>query len=153
MSHAIIPKPSPNHSPRPAGVKPDLLIIHGTAGKSDAGDIAWCRDPVSKVSYHYIVGRDGKVYQLVADDRKAWHAGLSDWQGRGNCNDYSIGIGLSNRGDGEKYTDAQYTALRSLVGQLRTKHGIPWERVVGHYHVSPGRKTDPWYSFEWMRMV
>lgn len=149
----IVESVSPNEGPRPGGVVPDLIVLHGTAGKSDRADVAWCTNSTAKVSYHYIVGRDGRIYSLVSEDRRAWHAGLSAWKGRANCNDFSIGIGLSNAGNGELYTDGQYKVLGELVADIRARRSIPWKRVVGHYHISPGRKTDPWYTFEWMRIV
>lgn len=143
-------RPSPNHNARPAGVRPDLILIHGTAGRSDAGDLSWLCAPESEVSYHYLIGRDGAVYRLVDDERRAWHAGRSAWEGRADCNDYAIGIGLSNDG-AEPYTAAQYAALGELVRDIRSRFDIPLRRIVGHHHVSPGRKTDPWYHFEWGR--
>src|SRR5688572_2347125 len=149
----LTPATSPNQNSRPRGVKPDLILIHGTAGASETGDVDWCRNPASKVSYHYIIGREGIVYQLVPEEHRAWHAGKSSWKGRWNCNDYSIGIGVSNRGDGELYKDAQYDALAELIGEIRARWSIPWVRVVGHYHVSPDRKTDPWFTFEWFRLI
>ncbi|HEX7049110.1 MAG TPA: N-acetylmuramoyl-L-alanine amidase, partial [Longimicrobiales bacterium] len=109
MSKEILDRPSPNHNARPAGVRPDLIVIHGTAGETDAGDLAWCRDPKSQVSYHYLIGRDGRIYRLVPEERRAWHAGVSGWEGRQGCNDYSIGVGLCNDGR-EPYTPAQYDA-------------------------------------------
>ena len=148
---AIIEQPSPNHGPRPFGVRPDLLVIHGTAGRSDMADLDWMGRAESQVSYHYLIGRDGAVYRLVPEDRRAWHAGASVWEGRANCNDYSIGIGLSNDGR-EPYPAAQIDAAGALVADLCERHGIPLRRVVGHCHVSPGRKTDPWLHFEWGRL-
>src|SRR5690606_41510569 len=94
----IVDRPSPNKGARPTGVTPDMVIIHGTAGKSDAGDVDWCTRAESKVSYHYIIGRDGTIYRLVDEDERAWHAGVSEWSGRWNCDPYSIGIGLRNDG-------------------------------------------------------
>lgn len=160
----IVLRSSPNKNDRPAGVRPSLIVVHGTAGSSDAGDVSWCctsqaqldqqhgKGKYSAVSYHYIIGRDGKIYQLVPDDKRAWHAGVSSYNGRKGCNDFSIGIGISNNGE-EDYTAKQYTACKELVEMLRTKHDIPLVRVVGHCHVSPGRKTDPWLHFEWMRIA
>ena len=147
----IIKRPSPNHGARPSGAKPDLIVIHGTAGKTDEGDVAWCTDPRSEVSYHYIVGRDGKIYQLVPDEARAWHAGVSSWEGVPDCNDYSIGVAFSNDGR-EPYTRQQYAAGGVLLAELVRRHGIATHRIVGHYHVSPGRKTDPWYHFDWARL-
>lgn len=144
-------RPSPNHNARPAGVTPDLIVVHGTAGQTDAGDLSWLRSRESGVSYHYLIGRDGVTYRLVPDERRAWHAGRSSWEGRPDCNDYSLGIGLSNDG-AEPYTEAQYVALAGLLHDLMARWQIPVRRIVGHYHVSPGRKTDPWYHFEWARV-
>jgi len=149
---SIIDSPSPNHNSRPADVPPSLIVIHGTVG-SDAGDLAWIRDPGSEVSYHYLIQRTGDTHRIVRPELRAWHAGVSTWEGRGNVNDYSIGIGLSNLGDGEAYTAAQYRAAGELCSILVREWEIPMERIVGHYHISPGRKTDPWYTFQWMRLA
>lgn len=147
----IIDSGSPNHGARPPGATIDLLVIHGTAG-TDEGDLAWCRDRRSGVSYHYLILRDGTTHRLVAEERRAWHAGVSEWQGRANVNDYSIGVGLSNRGPGEPYTEAQYTTLAKLTRDIMDRRPeITSERIVGHADVSPGRKTDPWPHFDWRR--
>ena len=153
----ILDKPSPNQGARPPGVEPDLLVLHGTVG-SDAGDLAWLSNAESKVSYHYLIQRDGTVYRLVPEARKAWHAGVSSWEGRDNCNAYSIGIGLSNLGpkgsqEFEPFTREQYKAAGWLCADIMERYGIPFERVVGHQHISPGRKTDPWLHFQWTRLV
>lgn len=144
-------RPSPNHGPRPPGVRPDLIVIHGSAGDSAAGDLSWIRNPASKVSYHYLVGRNGNVYRLVPESRRAWHAGVSSWQGRPDTNDYSIGISLSNRGPGEPFTPEQYTALIALTRDVMARWNIPQSRIVGHLDVAPGRKFDPWDHFDWRR--
>lgn len=149
---AIIETGSPNHHSRPPGTVVDLIVIHGTAG-TDAGDLAWCTNPRSGVSYHYLILRDGTVHRLVSELRRAWHAGVSSWEGRSNCNDYSIGIALSNRGPGELYTDAQYTALRTLIADIQERRPeITRDRIVGHHQVSPGRKLDPWDHFDWSQL-
>lgn len=147
-----IDRPSPNHGARPAGVNPDLIIVHGSAGKSDEGDLSWIESSKSQVSYHYLIGRDGRVYRLVDEDRRAWHAGKSAWESRSDCNDYSIGIGLSNDGV-EPFTHAQYVACGTLLADIVRRRHIPTSRIVGHYHVSPGRKTDPWYTFHWAKAL
>ena len=146
----IIDRPSPNFNRRRGGAKPDLIVLHGTAGRSDEGDLSWLTSKDSGVSYHYLIGRSGSIYRLVNDEHRAWHAGKSEWEGRSDCNTYSIGIGLSNDGE-EPFTDAQYESLGHLLDLLTTRHMIPLDRIVGHYHVSPGRKTDPWYHFHWSR--
>jgi N-acetyl-anhydromuramyl-L-alanine amidase AmpD len=142
-------RPSPNQNARP-GVKPDLIVLHGSEG-TDAGDAAWLLNRDSKVSYHYLVQRTGAVLQFVQDAARAWHAGASSWKGRADCNNYSIGVALSIR-QGETPTGAQYASLARLLDILMRGHAIPMNRVVGHYHVSPGRKTDPWPPFDWARL-
>jgi N-acetylmuramoyl-L-alanine amidase len=146
----LVDKPSANQNRRPAGVKASVIVIHGTAGQTDRGDVSWCCDPESKVSYHFIIGRDGTVYRLVRDTERAWHAGKSLW-GKPNCNDFSIGLGFSNDGK-EPYTEAQYVAGKELVDELRAKYDIGPENIVGHCHISPDRKTDPWLHFQWGRL-
>ena len=147
----IIDSPSPNQNNRPAGMKPRLIVIHGTVG-TDSGDLIHLRKPESKVSYHYLVQRTGVIHRLVRPERRAWHAGRSAWRGVLDVNDYSIGIGLSNLGDPEVYTEAQYRAAGWLCRVFGREFGIGMDQIVGHYHISPGRKTDPWYSFEWGRL-
>lgn len=116
--------PSPNQGARPAGVTPRLVVIHGTVG-TDIGDLLWLRDKKSQVSYHYLLQRDGEIYRLVQPERRAWHAGASSWAGVPNVNDFSIGIGLSNLGNGEPYTEAQYAAeLHPYWVQLDTSRLI-----------------------------
>lgn len=148
----ITDSPSPNQGTRPPGVKPRLIVIHGTVG-SDKGDLAHLQSAAAGVSYHYLVWRDGSIFRLVRPEKRAWHAGKSSWKGVPDVNDYSIGIGLSNLGNGvELFTDAQYKAAGWLCAVFGREYGIGMEEIVGHYHVSSGRKTDPWYTFEWGRL-
>ena len=144
--------PSPNANARPAGVGPELIVLHGTAGRTDAGDVAWCTDPAANVSYHYLVGRTGLIYRLVPNERRAGHAGVSEWRGRSDVNDFSIGIGICNAGAGEPYRAEQYEATGELVAALTEAYDLDYGEVVGHCHVSPGRKTDPWLHFHWGAM-
>lgn len=147
----IIDSPSPNQGDRPAGVRPRLIVIHGTVG-SDAGDLQHLRSREAGVSYHYLVQRTGQIHRLVRPERRAWHAGRSEWRGVSDVNDYSIGVGLSNRGDGEPFAAAQYASAGWLSAVFAREYGIGLEAVVGHCHISPGRKTDPWLYFEWGRL-
>lgn len=148
----IIDSPSPNQGDRPAGVKPRLIVIHGTVG-TDAGDLSHLRRAESQVSYHYLVQRTGQIHRLVRPERRAWHAGKSVWKGVEDVNDFSIGIGLSNLGNGiELFTEAQYLSAGYLCSVFRREFSIGMDSIVGHYHISPGRKTDPWYTFEWGRL-
>src|SRR5690606_7806863 len=107
----------------------------------------------TSISYHYLVGRDGAVYRLVPEERRAWHAGLSVWEGRYNVNDYSIGIGLSNDGR-EPYPPEQIRSAGELAADICARWGIPLSRIVGHHHISgahtrvrPDPKPDPWEHF------
>lgn len=134
---------SPNHKARPAGVKPSLVVLHASAGKSDAGDLSWICSPQSKVSYHYLIGRDGTVYELVRPERIAYHAGESEWKGRKFCNQYSIGVSWCNRHDGvETLTGKQVAAMRELLDHLAAQFPSVTE-VVTHKDIAPTRKSDP----------
>ena len=152
MTREIIDSSTRNQNVRPGSVRPDCIIIHGTVG-TDTSDLSWLRNPESKVSYHYLIQRPGAIHRLVHPERRAWHAGESEWEGRKNVNDYSIGVGLSNLGNGEAFTAAQYASAGWLCEILMREHNIPLERILGHYHIAPLRKTDPWYTFQWMRLA
>jgi N-acetylmuramoyl-L-alanine amidase CwlA len=158
-----MPKPqitwliSPHHNLRPGGeADVDTIVLHHTAGTGSARSTAlYFADPKSKVSSHYVIGKDGAIVQCVQDAKRAWHAGQSAFRGRGDVNDFSIGIELVNRGDGkDPFPDPQYWALADLVAYLMQAYRIPAERVVGHRDVAlpPGRKTDPASNFDWARL-
>lgn len=101
-------------------------------------------------SAHYMIDRDGTVYELVPLPYRAWHAGPSEWNGKTSCNDWMIGIELiATHNSG--YTDAQYLALDGLTEQLRSRYGISWDNITGHEDVAPGRKSDPGPNFDWNR--
>lgn len=134
---------SPNRKPRARGVVPTLIVLHASAGKSDAGDLSWICSPQSKVSYHYLVTRDGAVHELVDPSEQAWHAGDSAYKGRTFCNGFSIGVAWANRHDGtEMLTGGQLTAMRGLLAHL-LKRFPSVTAIATHAEVSPGRKTDP----------
>ncbi len=159
---------SPNCSDRPKGVKISLLVIHnislppGEFGSKHVIDFFLNRldssehpffEEISdlKVSSHFYLDRDGKLIQFVNLDKKAWHAGLSEFKGQKECNDFSIGIELEGT-DTESYTEAQYDCLIDLTKCLMESYpGITKERVVGHSDIAPNRKTDPGESFNWSR--
>lgn len=149
MTLPIISKPSPNHSARPDGAKITAIILHADAGKSEFGTIAWLRNPQSKVSYHYLVGRHGVIYQLVQDARRAWHAGPSSFDGVPNCNNYSIGVAFANDQAGEAFPDEQIDTGIQLVADLCRTHGIPVTRITTHAAIAlpEGRKRDPGSRF------
>ena len=102
-----------------------------------------------RVSAHFLIRRDGNLVQFVSCNDRAWHAGVSSWQGRERCNDFSIGIELEGT-DTAPYATAQYTKLSRLLKALRRR--FPIEHVAGHSDVAPGRKTDPGPSFDWPRL-
>lgn len=143
----IVQKPSPHHSSR-RNATPYMVIVHADAGKSDAGTVSWIQAPESQVSYHWLVGRDGTVYQFVGEDRKAWHAGVSEWEGRKDLNPVSFGVAFANDGE-ESYRPVQYKAAGELVGNLIVRRRIRLDMVRGHFEVSPGRKHDPYSHFDW----
>jgi AmpD protein len=102
------------------------------------------------VSAHFLIRRDGALFQFVACDKRAWHAGKSSWQGRDRCNDFSVGVELEGT-DTLPYSRSQYATLARLVRALRRRY--PIGDVVGHSDVAPGRKTDPGPAFEWDRLA
>lgn len=151
----IIERPSPNHGARPDRASIDAIVLHGTAGTAES-DLSWLCNADSRVSYHYLIDRDGQVYRLVDEERRAWHANPSEWDGRPDLNDWSIGVGLSNRGPvgadprnpgQESYPSAQLMAAAELLTDICDRHGIPWRMILTHAQVSPGRKHDPWLHF------
>ena len=160
------PLPSPNHGPRPPSAVVDLVVLHSISlppGVFGGGQIAqlftnrldWSAHPYVEtlrglqVSAHFLVRRDGQVQQFVSTDRRAWHAGASAWQGRPNCNDYSIGIELEGL-EGGLFEPAQYAALVPLLQALARRY--PLQAVTGHEHVAPGRKHDPGPGFDWQAL-
>lgn len=157
--------PSINFDARPEGVEVSLLVIHNISlppGQFGGPHIealfanaldydahpyfAQLRD--LKVSAHFLVRRDGSSLQFVSTDQRAWHAGVSAFEGKSRCNDFSIGIELEGSDD-QLYADAQYQTLAALTLALSQRH--PLTHVVGHEHIAPGRKTDPGPAFDWVR--
>ncbi len=102
-----------------------------------------------KVSSHFFIRRDGELIQFVSCLQRAWHAGVSQWQGRERCNDFSVGIELEGRDD-EAFEAAQYQMLNDLIKVLKKTYSI--QQVVGHSDIAPGRKTDPGSYFEWQKI-
>ncbi|HEX3138763.1 MAG TPA: 1,6-anhydro-N-acetylmuramyl-L-alanine amidase AmpD [Rhizobacter sp.] len=157
------PRPSPNFGPRPEGTEIGLAIIHSISLPPGeyGGDaieqlftnrLDWDAHPYYReirglqVSAHFVVRRGGELLQFVSCAQRAWHAGRSLWQGRENCNDYSIGIELEGL-EGELFEAPQYDTLAALLRSLAQRY--PLEAVVGHEHVAPGRKCDPGPGFDW----
>jgi AmpD protein len=158
--------PSPNCDARPQGTAIELIVIHNISlppGVFDGDAVIelftnrldWDAHPYYqgirglKVSAHFFIRRDGTLIQFVPCTLRAWHAGVSSWQERECCNDFSIGIELEGTDD-QPFTDAQYATLAPLVQLL--KQAYPIRAVVGHSDIAPGRKTDPGPHFAWRRI-
>jgi N-acetylmuramoyl-L-alanine amidase len=141
---------SENFEPR----KAQLIIIHHTNMNSfaEALQTLKTRNPDGRVSAHYLIGRDGELVQLVADDQRAWHAGVSRWQGRGDLNSASIGIELDNDGY-TPFPKAQIDVLLSLLRDLTTRLGIEPQQVWAHADIAPARKDDPNKFFPWQSLA
>ncbi len=155
--------PSPNHGPRKCGPV-DLLILHYTGMDTADGALKWLCAPESQVSAHYFVFEDGRTVQMVAEDRRAWHAGQASWAGERDINSRSIGIEIANPGylvretggpDAElpPFPDAQISALIDLCRGLLARHRIPAHRILAHSDVAPARKCDPGEHFPWARLA
>jgi LysM repeat protein len=136
--------PALNFNERPDPDNITTIVVHATANSTLIGVISWFQNPTAYVSAHYVIGKDGKMVQMVKDEDRAWHAGKSEWRGVPNVNDYGLGIELVNLNDGQDpYPEAQYQSLVKLCRALIHKYNISPEDIVGHYQISPGRKTDP----------
>jgi len=160
---------SPNCNPRPAGAALELIVIHGISlppgqygGSAIDALFTNTLDPAGhpyfeqiadlEVSAHFLIRRDGELVQFVSTDLRAWHAGLSCWRGREQCNDFSLGIELEGC-DNEPYANLQYETLLRLITVLQTQYpSIPPDAIVGHSDIAPGRKTDPGPAFDWSRL-
>ena len=133
-----------------------MLVVHYTGMPDLAAALDRLCDPAAEVSAHYLVGEDGAIWRLVAEDRRAWHAGVSFWAGEGDVNSRSIGIELANPGHGPDYrafAEPQMAALERLCHDILTRHPIPMHRILGHSDVAPGRKLDPGELFDWRRLA
>lgn len=147
---------SPNFGPRAAGAAIDMIILHYTGMPDAEAALSWLVNPASQVSSHYFVFEDGRVFQLVDDAERAWHAGISFWAGETDINSRSIGIEIVNPGHEFGYRgfpDAQIEAVIALSQALTRRFGIPPERVLGHSDVAPERKQDPGELFPWERLA
>ena len=160
---------SPNCDDRPAGNGPELVVIHGISLPPGEYGGPWIERLFTNslppdahpyfatmhhlvVSSHALIERDGRITQYVPFHRRAWHAGRSHWRGRGNCNDFSVGIELEGSDD-EPYDERQYQALAGLLLALQQAYPLladGW--IAGHSDIAPGRKTDPGPAFDWKRL-
>jgi len=160
---------SPNHDVRPAGMPVELLVLHNISLPPGEFGGPWIdrlftgnlpRDahpyfatiPPGRVSTHVLIRRDGEIVQYVPFGERAWHAGRSEYRGRKECNDFSVGIELEGTDD-LAYEAEQYESLVALIQALLVAYpSLGREHIVGHSDVAPGRKTDPGDSFDWARL-
>ena len=150
---------SPNHGSR--GEAPDvrpinMLVLHYTGMQSAAAALDRLCDPAAKVSAHYVVEEDGTIWRLVPEARRAFHAGVSYWQGETDLNYVSIGVEIVNPGHEWGYRpfpEAQMAAVEALCREIMARYRIPAWRVVGHSDIAPDRKTDPGELFDWPRLA
>jgi N-acetylmuramoyl-L-alanine amidase len=148
----LIAAPSPNFDDRPPGTPIDILLLHYTGMPTAAAAVARLCDPEAKVSAHYTVDEDGTIYAHVPEERRAWHAGVSWWDGERNVNARSIGIEIVNPGHEfgyRSFTDMQIEAVIGLSRDVVRRRKIPAARVLGHSDVAPSRKMDPGELFPW----
>jgi N-acetyl-anhydromuramoyl-L-alanine amidase len=157
---------SPHFDARPAGVAADLIVVHGISLPPQQFDGPWIDHLFAgtlpadahpffaelagqRLSAHALIRCDGQIVQYVAFGARAWHAGKSEYQGRSHCNDFSIGIELEGA-EAVAYTAVQYATLAALIAALLRRYAtLSPERIVGHSDIAPGRKSDPWGSFDW----
>lgn len=157
---------SPNFDDRPDGTEVKLIVIHnislppGQYGGNGIVELFTNQlDPTAhpyyaeihtlKVSSHFLIRRDGSVLQFVPCRLRAWHAGVSRWQGQERCNDFSVGIELEGC-DTDTFTEAQYATLKPLIAALKKRY--PIAGIAGHSDIAPGRKTDPGPEFDWSQI-
>jgi N-acetylmuramoyl-L-alanine amidase len=177
--------PSPNHGPRRGGHggserKPDSIILHYTGMADAASALLWLSNPLSEVSCHYFVFEDGRIWQMVPENRRAWHAGRGSWHGESDMNSASIGIEIAHPGHdlgrrfgadgkleplapditpnpfpppGPPYPETQIDAVIRLVADIKRRWSIPDARILAHSDIAPGRKIDPGENFPWAKLA
>jgi len=158
--------PSPNYGPRPPNSHTDLIVLHsislppGQYGGNEVqqlftNQLDWQAHPYFEsirgltVSSHFYIRRGGELWQFVSCDDRAWHAGVSSYRGRSNCNDDSIGIELEGL-EGSLFEPAQYATLATLCASILQHY--PISHLAGHQHIAPGRKADPGAGFDWLHL-
>ncbi|WP_245781258.1 N-acetylmuramoyl-L-alanine amidase [Celeribacter neptunius] len=143
---------SPNFGERRDGARPDMVLLHYTAMPTAEAALERLCDPEFEVSAHYLICEEGRVYRLVAEEMRAWHAGAGQWGDVTDVNSRSIGIELANPGD-TPFAAAQIDALEALLADILARHEIPAARVIAHSDMAPERKIDPGPRFDWRRLA
>ncbi|MEP2530096.1 N-acetylmuramoyl-L-alanine amidase [Shimia sp.] len=148
----ILQTPSDNFGPRRDGLRPELIVLHYTAMTSAEAALERLCDPEAEVSAHYLICARGRVFQMVDEGMRAWHAGAGTWQGKDDINSRSVGIELDNRGD-HPFSEPQMAALETLLPAIMVRWNIPPAGIIGHSDMAPGRKIDPGPRFDWRRLA
>lgn len=151
---SIVETPSPNFNERQLPIS--MIVLHYTGMQSAQAALARLTDPAAEVSAHYLIDEDGTIHRLVAEDKRAWHAGQSHWRGITDINSASIGIELVNPGHEFGYRDfspTQIEALIPLLSEIKDRYEITRGNIVGHSDVAPTRKQDPGELFPWARLA
>jgi N-acetylmuramoyl-L-alanine amidase len=146
--------PSPNFDARTG--PPDMIVLHYTGMPTGEAALARLRDPAAKVSAHYLVEEDGRIFALVPEERRAWHAGKAFWRAETDINARSIGVEIVNPGHEFGYRpfpDVQIAAVIDLLVDVRSRWSIEDARLLGHSDVAPDRKEDPGELFPWRRLA
>ena len=143
--------PSPSFGERRGGARPELIVLHYTAMESAEAALERLCDPEVEVSAHYLIAEDGRVWQMVEEKMRAWHAGAGFWRGIEDVNSASIGIELANLGD-HPFPEPQMIVLEDLLRGIMGRWGIVAEGVIGHSDMAPARKGDPGPHFNWERL-
>jgi N-acetylmuramoyl-L-alanine amidase len=147
---------SPNFGVRRNGLVPELVVLHHTAMLTAEAALARLCDPAAEVSAHWLIGEDGRVWQLVNEAERAWHAGAGAWGGREDVNSRSIGIELANAGPlagFPPFPEPQMAALEALLDAAMARWDIPPAGVIAHSDMAPGRKADPGPKLDWRRLA
>ncbi len=147
---------SPNHGARPEPARIDMLVLHYTGMTTASAALERLCDPAARVSAHYLVEENGVIWRLVPENRRAFHAGVSCWEGERDLNAVSLGVEIVNPGHEWRYRefpDVQMASVEALCADVISRHSIPAHRVVGHSDVAPDRKTDPGELFDWPRLA
>jgi N-acetylmuramoyl-L-alanine amidase len=147
---------SPNHGPRPEPARIDMLVLHYTGMETAAAALERLCDPSARVSAHYVIEENGVIWRLVPENRRAFHAGVSCWEGESDLNAVSLGIEIVNPGHEwgyRRFPEAQMASVEHLCRDLVARYSIPPHRVVGHSDIAPERKSDPGELFDWARLA
>jgi N-acetylmuramoyl-L-alanine amidase len=146
---------SPNVEPRFGGQRPELIVLHYTGMANGQAAVDWLCNPVSKVSCHYLIDVDGSITQMVDEDLRAWHAGVSFWNGMIDVNSRSIGIEIQNLGHGggcPAYPIVQMQRVAALCLDISMRLEVLPHNVLAHSDIAPGRKIDPGEAFDWVSL-